>query len=113
MIQGNNGMVHQFYHDTDLKLYTRGRHMREGETRTFDITMLEAYEKFEGVEVIREKYKRNPTVWEGKYINVHHDKHGHYQVHLKKMEMRKRFNAVRVGNAITTELLTAKRVLGL
>lgn len=112
-LEWQDDMVHQLYQDTNLKLFTLGRHMREGETRTIELTMVQDYEQFEGVEVVREKYKRNPTVWEGEYINVHRDKNGHYQVHLKKMEMGKRFNAVRVANAIGTELLTAQKVLGL
>ena len=58
-------------------------------------------------------YTRNPKVWQGEYINVHLDKNGHYQVHLKNLEMGDGFNAVRIGNAITNELLTAKKVLGL
>ena len=106
-------MVHQLYDGIKVKLYTRGRHMREGETQTFDVTMVQDYEELEGVEVIHETYKRNPKVFKGVYINVHRDKQGHYQVHLKKMEMDKYFNPFRVGNAIITELLTAKKVLGL
>ena len=41
------------------------------------------------------------------------DKNGHYQIHLRMMELNKRFSPVRVGNAIQRELLTAKKVLGL
>jgi len=52
-------------------------------------------------------------VWQGEYINVHLDKNGHYQVHLKNLEMGDGFNAVRIGNAITNEFKTAKKVLGL
>ena len=109
----HENMVSQIYLDTRLKLFTKDRHMREGETRTFDLTMLEDCESFEGHEVIRENYTRNPKVWSGEYINIHRDKNGRYQVHLRKMEMKKRFDAFRVGNAITTELLTAQKMLGL
>ena len=107
-----NDMVHQVYNDIRVKLWTRNRHMRAGETRRFDVEMVEDEEYLEGYEVIQETWTRNPKVWEGAYINVHRDKQGHYQVHLKKMELHKRFNAVRVAKAIETELLTAKKVLG-
>ena len=113
ILQGKEEMVFQTYDDTTLKLFTRGRHMREGETRTFDVTMVEDFEKFVGHEVVHERWTRNPMVWEGTYINVHRDKQGHYQVHLKRLEMTERMHATRVGSAIITELLTAKRALGL
>lgn len=106
-------MVSQIYDATRIKLYTRNCHMREGETRTVELTMVEDYEYFEGREVVPEKWSRNPKVWEGAYINVHRDKQGHYQVHLKKMELRKRLNVTRVAKAIETELRTAKKVFGL
>lgn len=106
-------MVSQIYDATRIKLYTRNCHMREGETRLFNITMVEDYEYFEGREVVPEKWSHNPKVWEGAYINVHRDKNGHYQVHLKNLEMGDGFNAVRIGNAITTELKTAQKMLGL
>ena len=109
----HENMVSQIYLDTRLKLFTKDRHMREGETRTFDLTMLEDCESFEGREVIRETYTRNPKVWSGEYINIHRDKQGHYQVHMKKLELTKRFPAMRIGDAIRTELLTAQKMLGL
>lgn len=106
-------MVSQIYDAIRIKLYTRNRHMRAGETRTVHLKMVEDYEYFEGYEVVHESWTRNPKVWEGAYINVHLDKNGHYQVHLKKLELRKRLNVIRIAKAIETELLTAKRVLGL
>jgi len=111
--QSKENMVSQIYNDIRVKLWTRNRHMRAGETRRIDLTMVEDDEYLEGYEVVPETWTRNPKVWEGAYINVHRDKNGHYQVHLKKLELNKRFNAVRIGNAITTELRTAKKVLGL
>ena len=105
--------VSQIYPDTYLKAYTHEHHMRVGETRTGELTMTEEDEKFEFVEKTTETYRRNPKVWQGEYINVHRDKNGHYQVHLKKLELRKRLNVIRVAKAIETELLTAKKVLGL
>ena len=108
-----NDMVHQVYNDIRVKLWTRNRHMRAGETRRFDVEMVEDEEYLEGYEVIQETWTRNPKVWEGAYINVHLDKNGHYQVHLKKMELRKRLNVTRVAKAIETELRTAKKVLDL
>ena len=113
LLQGNDNMVHQLYNEIRVKLWPRNRHMRVGETRRIDLTYVEEEEYMEGYEVVQETWTRNPKVWEGAYINVHVDKQGHYQVHLKKMEMGKRFNAVRIGNAFTTELLTAQKVLGL
>ena len=106
-------MVHQIYNDIRVKLWTRNRHMRAGETRRIDLTMVEDEEYMEGHEVVQETWTRNPKVWQGEYINIHRDKEGHYQVHLRKMELNKRFSPVRVGNAIQQELLTAKKVLGL
>lgn len=106
-------MVSQIYNDIRVKLWTRNRHMRAGETRRFDVEMVEDEEYLEGREVIQETWTRNPKVWEGAYINVHLDKNRHYQVHLKKMELRKRLNVTRVAKAIETELRTAKKVLGL
>lgn len=106
-------MVSQIYNDIRVKLWTRNRHMRAGETRRFDVEMVEDDEYLEGHEVVQEMWTRNPKVWEGAYINVHLDKNGHYQVHLKKMELHKRLNVIRVAKAIETELLTAQKVLGL
>lgn len=110
--QGRGNLVSQNYLDTNLKAYTRKNHLREGEGRPGVLKMVVEDEQFEFVEFERERWSRNPKVWEGAYINVHRDKQGHYQVHLKKMELHKRFNAVRVAKAIETELLTAKKVLG-
>ena len=105
-------MVSQIYNDIRVKLWTRNRHMRAGETRRFDVEMVEDEEYLEGHEVIQETWTRNPKVWEGAYINVHLDKNGHYQIALRKIELSKWCNVVRLGSAITTELLTAKKVLG-
>ena len=99
--------------DTILKTYTRKSHLREGEGRPGVLTMVVEDEQFEFVELSPVRWTRNPKVWQGEYINVHLDKNGHYQVHLKNLEMGDGFNAVRIGNAITNELLTAQKVLGL
>ena len=87
--------------------------IRIGETRKGVLTMVEDQEKFSFEEVERERWTRNPKVWQGEYINVHLDKNGHYQVHLKNLEMGDGFNAVRIGNAITNEFKTAQKILGL
>jgi len=105
--------VSQNYLDTNLKTYTRKSHLREGEGRPGVLTMVVEDEQFEFVELSPVRWTRNPKVWQGEYINVHLDKNGHYQVHLKNLEMGDGFNAVRIGNAITTELKTAQKVLGL
>ncbi len=106
-------MVSQIYLDTKLKLTTKDRHMQAGETRIVELTMVEDYENFEATEVVKDIYTRNPKVFNGEYINVHRDKQGHYQVTLRRLEMRKGFNAIRIADAIKTELLTAKKILGL
>lgn len=106
-------MVSQIYLDTKLKLTTKDRHMQAGETRTVELTMVEDYENFEATEVVKDIYTRNPKVFNGEYINVHRDKQGHYQVTLRRIEMKKGFNAIRIADAIKTELLTAKKMLGL
>ena len=106
-------MVSQIYLDTKLKLTTKDRHMQAGETRTVELTMVEDYENFEATEVVKDIYTRNPKVFNGEYINVHRDKQGHYQVTLRRLEMKKGFNAIRIADAIKTELLTAKKILGL
>ena len=105
--------VSQNYLDTNLKTYTRKNHLREGEGRLGVLTMVEEGEQFEFVEQAPSRWTRNPKVFQGEYINVHRDKNGHYQIHLRMMELNKRFSPVRVGNAIQRELLTAKKVLGL
>ena len=106
-------MVSQIYLDTKLKLTTKDRHMQAGETRTVELTMVEDYENFEATEVVKDIYTRNPKVFNGEYINVHRDKQGHYQVTLRRLEMNKGFNAIRIADAIKTELITAKKMLGL
>ena len=105
--------VSQNYLDTNLKTYTRKSHLREGEGRPGVLTMVVEDEQFEFVELSPVRWTRNPLVFQGEYINVHLDKNGHYQVHLKNLEMGDGFNAVRIGNAITTEFKTAQKVLGL
>lgn len=105
--------VSQNYLDTNLKTYTRKSHLREGEGRPGVLTMVVEDEQFEFVELSSVRWTRNPKMWQGTYINVHLDKNGHYQVHLKNLEMGDGFNAVRIGNAITTEFKTAQKVLGL
>lgn len=105
--------VSQNYLDTHLKTYTRKSHLREGEGRPGVLTMVVEDEQFEFVELSPVRWTRNPLVFQGEYINVHRDKNGHYQVHLKNLEMGDGFNAVRIGNAITNELKTAQKVLGL
>ena len=106
-------MVSQIYDATRLKLFTQGQHMREGETRTVELTMVEDYEYFEGHEVVQETWTRNPLVFKGEYINVHQGKDGNHYATLRKLVLIDGFNAVRIGNAITNEFKTAKKVLGL
>ena len=110
--QGRGNLVSQNYLDTNLKAYTRTCHLREGEGRPGVLKMVVEDEQFEFVEFERERWSRNPKVWEGAYINVHRDKNGHYQIALRRVELSKWCNVVRLGSAITTELLTAKKVLG-
>ena len=112
-IPPQENMVSQIYDATRLKLFTQGRHMREGETKLVNLTMVEDYEYFEGHEIVREKWTRNPILFRGEYINVHQGKDGNHYATLHKLVLTDGFNAVRIGNAITTELLTAKKVLGL
>ena len=107
------GLATQTYDMTKLKVFSPKWHMQEGETLTGELTMVKNYEEFEFRAHERERWTRNPKVWQGEYINVHRDKEGHYQIHLRKMELTKRFSPVRVGNAIQREFLTAKKVLGL
>ena len=103
----------QVYDDTRLKVFSPERHMQVGETLIGQLTMVEDYEYFEFRAQEKERWTRNPKVFQGEYINIHRDKQGHYQVHMKRMELTKWFNSVRVANAICTELLTAKKMLGL
>jgi len=106
-------MKKQLYLCVDLSTRMHDHDIRMGEVRKGVLTMVEDQEKFTFDEEERERWTRNPKVFQGEYINVHRDKEGHYQVHLKKMELNKWFNSVRVANAICTEFLTAKKVLGL
>ena len=105
--------VSQVYLDTYLKAHTFDHHMRVGETRMGELTMTEDDEKFEFVERVPETYRRNPKVFQGEYINVHLDKFGALVVSLRKTELFNRKTAIRDGEAIKTELLTAVKVLGL
>lgn len=106
------GLTTQTYNDILAKIITNDHHMREGETITADVTMVRDHEELFIVQKQTKEWTRNPKVWQGEYINVHLDKNGHYQVHLKNLEMGDGFNAVRIGNAICTELQTAQKVLG-
>lgn len=113
LIQGNENLVSQNYLDTTLKVRTLKSHMRVGRSRVGVLTMVEDDELFEFVEQLTSaRWSRNPLVFRGEYINIHRDKNGHYQIALRKTELSKWCNVVRLGNAITTELLTAKKVLG-
>lgn len=87
--------------------------IRMGETRKGVLTMVEDQEKFSFEEVERERWTRNPKVFQGEYINVHLDKFGALVVSLRKTELFNRKTAIRDGEAIKTELLTAAKVLGL
>ena len=107
------GLTTQTYNDILAKIITHDHHMREGETITADVTMVRDHEELFIVQKQTKEWTRNPKVFQGEYINVHRDKNGHYQIHLRMMELNKRFSPVRVANAICTELLTAKKVLGL
>ena len=109
----NENKVSQVYEMTQLKVWSPERHMREGETLTGELTMNRDYEEFEFIAQAKERYTRNPLIWHGEYINVHRDKQGHYQINFRKMELGNGFNAVRIANAIGTELLTAQKMLGL
>lgn len=104
--------VSQIYPDTYLKAYTHDHHIRVGETRTGELTMTEEDEKFEFVEKMPDAYTRNPKVFRGEYINVHLDKFGVLVVTMRRTELTNRKNAVRDGEAIKSELLTAAKMLG-
>lgn len=107
------GLASQVYGDTTLKVFSPERHMQEGESLTGRLTMVKEHEEFEFVARAKEPYTRNPTVFHGEYINVHLDKCGALVVTLHKTELYNRKQAVRDGEAIKTELLTAAKVLGL
>jgi len=109
----NENKASQVYDMTQLKVWSPERHMRQGETLTGELTMIRDYEEFEFIARTKVRYTRNPTVWEGEYLNVHLDKFGALVVTLRKTELTNRKNAVRDGEAIKTELLTAAKVLGL
>ncbi len=96
----------------DVKMHTIDTIMHVGETRRGALHMHDEFflEFHEGVS---ETWTRNPMVYRGKYLNVHRDKQGHYQVHFLRMELTKRMNPERIGKAICRELLTAKKMLGL
>ena len=113
LVQGNENKASQVYDMTQLKVWSPKRHMRQGETLTGELTMVQDYEQFEFIAQAKERYTRNPIIWHGEYINVHRDKLGNYQACFRRMTIGKRFSPIRVANAISTELLTAKKVLGL
>lgn len=96
----------------DVKTHTEKSIMHVGDSRQGVLSMQNDF-LFDFVEESAIHWKRNPKVWCGKYINVHRDKQGNYQVHFRRMQMCDSFNVLRVMDAICMELLTAKRVLGL
>ena len=96
----------------DVKMHTFDTIMHAGETRTGSLHMHDEF-MLEFHEGMSPRYTRNPMVYQGKYINVHRDKQGHYQVHLLRMELKRRTNPERVSKAICRELETAKKQLGL
>ena len=102
----------QNYLCVDLVARMQERDLREGEVRKGMLVMTHDQERFEFDEFERERWTRNPLVFQGEYINVHRDKNGHYVVALRKLELSTWCNVIRVGNAIITELLTAKKMLG-
>ena len=103
----------QVYDATRLKVFSPERHMQVGETLIGQLTMVEDYEYFEFRAQEKERWTRNPKVFQGEYINVHLDKFGALVVSLRKTELFNRKTAIRDGEAIKTELLTAVKVLGL
>ena len=107
------GLATQTYDDTKLRVFSPERHMLEGESLFGKLKMVKEYEEFEFVAQAKETYTRNPTVFEGEYLNVHLDKFGALVVSLRRTELHNRKQAVRDGEAIKTELLTAAKVLGL
>lgn len=109
----NENKVSQVYDMTQLKVWSPKRHMRQGETLTGELIMVQDYEQFEFIAQAKVCYSRNPIVWHGEYINIHRDKQGNYQACFRRMTIGKRFSPVRVASAISTELLTAKKMLGL
>lgn len=102
----------QQYLCVDLSTRMQDHDIRMGETRKGVLTMVEDQEKFSFDEEEKERWTRNPKVWQGEYINVHLDKYGALVVSLRRTELTNRKNAVRDGEAIKTELLTAAKVLG-
>ena len=106
------GLKSQVYNMTQLKVFSPERHMQEGETLTGRLTMVKDQEEFEFRAQAHEYWTRNPKVFQGEYINVHLDKFGALVVTLRRTELFNRKTAVRDGEAIKTELLTAAKVLG-
>ena len=103
----------QVYDATRLKVFSPERHMQVGETLTGQLTMVEDYEYFEFRAQEKERWTRNPKVFQGEYINVHLDKCGTLVVSLRRTELFNRKTAVRDGEGIKTELVTAAKMLGL
>lgn len=96
----------------DIKTRTQKTIMHPGDNRKGMLSMTDE-DHFEFVEQTTESYVRNPTVFEGEYINVHCNKYGELVVTLRKTELFNRKTAVRDGEGIKTELVTAAKMLGL
>ena len=103
----------QLYLCVDLSTRMHDHDIRMGEVRKGVLTMVEDQEEFVFEEGEPDRCKRNPTVFEGEYINVHLDKCGALVVSLHRTELYNRKQAARDGEAIKTELLTAAKMLGL
>lgn len=106
------GIVKNTHLCVNIKTRTQNTIMHPGENRKGMLSMNNE-DNFEFDEQLPQSCERNPIVWHGEYINVHRDKQGNYQACFRRMTIGKRFSPVRVANAISTELLTAKKVLGL
>lgn len=106
-------IIKQNYLCVDLQTRTQSTPMETGEGRLGVLTMTCENEKFLFDEVLPESYTPNPKVFKGTILNVHKDKQGLYQVHFRRMLLTKQMSPKRIANIIATELLTAKKILGL
>ena len=64
-------------------------------------------------DLIQSVDEKKGTITPSKILNVHKDKQGLYQVHFRRMLLTKQMSPKRIANIIATELLTAKKILGL
>lgn len=68
----------------DVKMFTQETLMKVGETRKGALTMHDEC-RLQFDEQLPERCERNPTVWSGRYFNVHKNRQGEYVISFRRL----------------------------